>query len=119
MVEALHRVTAYLSVGAVALGVVWALVLAVQRRSGGRAFEAFQAAVVSALIIGAASGGILLAAGAGPAEPLHLVYATIAVAAIPAARSFAGRGGPRAQQVAVAAAFAVLGFMVYRLFATG
>ena len=63
MVEALHRVIAYLSGGAVALGVVWALVLAVQRRSGGRAFEAFQAAVVSALIIGAASGGILLAAG--------------------------------------------------------
>lgn len=28
MVEALHRVIAYLSVGAVALGVVWALVLA-------------------------------------------------------------------------------------------
>ena len=119
MVETLHRVIAYLSVGAVALGVVWALVLAVQRRSGGRAFEAFQAAIVSALVVGAVSGVILLAAGGGPAEPLHLVYATIAVAAIPAARSFAGRGGPRAQQIAVAAAFTVLGFMVYRLFATG
>jgi hypothetical protein len=118
MVEALHRILAYLAVGAVGLGLVWALGLAARQRAGGRAFEAFQAAVVSALVVGAASGLILVATGISPAEPLHLLYAAIAIVAIPAARSFAGRGGPRVQQLAIAAAFVVLGFMVYRLFAT-
>lgn len=118
MVEALHRILAYPAVGAVGIGVVWALVLAARRSPAGRAFEAFQAAVVSVLVVGAASGLILVAIGTGPGEPLHLLYAAIAIAAIPVARSFAGRGGPRAQQLAIAAAFVVLGFMVYRLFAT-
>jgi hypothetical protein len=118
MVEVLHRILAYLAVGAIGLGVVWALGLAALRGSGGRAFEAFQAATVSLLVVGAASGLILVATDISPAEPLHLLYAAIAIVAIPAARSFAGRGGPRAQQLAIAAAFVVLGFMVYRLFAT-
>jgi hypothetical protein len=118
MVEALHRVIAFLAVGAVGLGIAWALGLAARRRTAGRTFEAFQAAVVSALVVGAASGLILVATGVGPAEPLHLLYAAFAIGAIPVARSFAGRGGPRAQQLAIAAAFVVLGFMVYRLFAT-
>lgn len=118
MVEALHRILAYLAAGAVGLGIVWAVVLVARRRPAGRTFEAFQAAVVSVLVVGAAAGLILVATGVGPVEPLHLLYATIAIAAIPVARSFAGRGGPRAQQLAIAAAFVVLGFMVYRLFAT-
>lgn len=118
MIEGLHRILAYLAVGAVGFGVVWALVLAARQRSAGRTFEAFQAAVVSVLVVGAAAGLILVATGVGPVEPLHLLYATIAIAAIPVARSFAGRGGPRGQQLAIAAAFVVLGFMVYRLFAT-
>lgn len=118
MVEGLHRALAFLAVGAVGLGVVWALVLAARRRPAGRLFEAVQAAVVSALIVAAASGLVLVATGIRPAAPLHVVYAAVAIVAIPAARSFAGRGGPRAQQLAIAAAFVVLGFMVYRLFAT-
>ena len=114
MVEALHRILAYLAAGAVGLGMGWAVVLIAHRRPAGRTFEAFQAAVVSVLVVGAAAGLILVATGVGPVEPLHLLYATIAIAAIPVARSFAGRGGPRAQQQAIAAAFVVFGFMVYR-----
>lgn len=118
MVEALHRLIAFLAAGAVGLGVVWALTLAAAGRPAGPRFEAFQAAVVSLLVLGAASGLIMVASGLNPAEPLHLLYAAIAIVAIPAARSFVGRGGPRAQPVAITAAFVVLGFMVYRLFST-
>jgi hypothetical protein len=118
MIETLHRLLAYLAVGAVGFGVVWALLLVARRRPAGRAFETFQAAVVSTLVVGAAAGLVLIVTGVGPREPVHLLYAAIAITAIPVARSFASRGGPRAQLMAIVAAFVVLGFIVYRLFAT-
>jgi hypothetical protein len=118
MIETLHGFLAYLAVGAVGLGAVWALILVARRRPVGRAFETFQAAVVSVFVVGAAAGLFLIATGVGPREPLHLLYGAIAIAAIPVARSFAGRGGPRAQPIAIVAAFVVLGFILYRLFAT-
>lgn len=116
VVEGLYRALAFLAVAAVGLGVVRALVLAARRRPVGRTAQAVQAAVASALIVAAASGLIQVATGIGPDAPPHVVYAAIAIAAIPAARSFAGRGGPRAQQPVIGAAFVVLGFVVHRLF---
>ena len=62
--------------------------------------------------------GLLLISGAQPKEGLHLVYAAIAMAVLPLARSFVPATDRRAG-IAALAAFVVLGFVLYRLFATG
>ncbi len=117
--NAIHLVLAYVVVGAVVGGVGWSAVLAMTGRAGGAAFERFQAAVVSLLVVAAASGLLLLAAGARPTDGLHLLYAAVAIALIPLARSFFGRAGGRGATVLLLVAFVVLGAVVYRLFATG
>jgi hypothetical protein len=75
--------------------------------------------VVSLLIVGAASGAILLATGARPADGLHLLYAAIALAVVPLARSFTGRSNRRGTATLLLAAFVVLGAVLYRLLTTG
>lgn len=75
--------------------------------------------MVSLVIIGAASGLVLLASGLRPTDGLHLLYALIAVALIPLARSFLGRTRGRAAGALLLVAFVVLGALVYRLFTTG
>ena len=115
----LHRFIAIGSAGVVGLGIAWALALVAVGRPGERAFEAFQALVVTALVIGAASGLVRLAGGTAPREGLHLLYAALALATIPVARSFAGPGSERGRTLALLAAFVVLAFLVYRLFGTG
>jgi hypothetical protein len=99
--------------------VVWSAALARSRRTGGPKFEQYQAAVVSLVIVGAASGLLLLAAGSRPGDGLHLLYALIAIALIPLARSFLGRMRGRGPSALLLGAFVVLGAVVYRLFTTG
>jgi len=79
----------------------------------------FQAAVVSLLVVAAASGLIILAGGARPADGLHLLYALVAIALVPLARSFLGRASSRRSNLLLLVALVVLGAVVYRLFATG
>ena len=79
----------------------------------------FQAAAVSQIIVAATSGIVLLVTGARPTDPLHLLYAAVAVAVIPVARSFAGGTFERRRAVLLLAAFVVLGALTYRLFTTG
>jgi hypothetical protein len=117
--NAIHLVLAYLAVVVVIGGVGWSVILAITGRAGGPAFERFQAAVVSVLIVAAASGLLLLAAGARPTDWLHLLYAGVAIALVPLARSFLGRAGGRRATVLLLVAFSVLGGVVYRLFTTG
>jgi hypothetical protein len=117
--DALHRLLAYGAVGAAAIGIGWSAIATVTRRSGGPSFERFQAGVVATLIVGAASGLIMLAAGDRPTEGLHLLYAVIAIALIPLARSFLGRADGRRAAALLLAAFVVLGAVLYRLFTTG
>lgn len=117
--DALHLVLAYGAVAGVAIGIGWSAILVVTRRAGSPAFDRFQAAVVATLIVGAASGLVRLAAGAQPADSLHLLYAAIAVGLIPLARSFMGRSGGRGPAALLLVAFIVLGALVYRLFTTG
>ena len=119
MLDAIHRLLAYAAVAGTAVGIAWAIALAVQQRTGGPAFERLQAAIVSLLIVAAASGITLLLVGARPAESLHLVYAGVVVGLIPLARSYVGRLGGRGAGVLVAAAFLALGGLLYRLFTTG
>lgn len=117
--DQIHRLVAYVAVAAIAAGIGWSLILAVAGRAGGPAFERFQAATASILIFAAASGLILLATGARPADGLHLLYAIVAIALIPLARSFVGGASARAAGVLYVAAFVVLGAIVYRLVTTG
>ena len=70
-------------------------------------------------VIAAVSGGLLLLTGARPSEGLHLLYALVALAVIPLARSFLGRKTARAAAALLLVAFVVLGAVTYRLFITG
>jgi hypothetical protein len=117
--DGIHRLLAYAVVAISVAGIGWSVLLVLTGRAGGPAFERFQAAVVSLLVVGAVSGLVLLATGARPAERLHLLYATVAIALIPLARSFLGRANGRAAAALLLAAFVVLGGLVYRLFTTG
>jgi len=117
--DTIHRLLAWAAVASVVAGVTWSAVLAVSGRTGGPVFERFQAAVVSLLVLAAASGLLLLALGARPTEGLHLLYAAIAVGLIPLARSFLGRAGGRRATGLLVITFAVLGGLVFRLFTTG
>ena len=117
--ELIHRLLAYAAVAATVLGLGWTVLLAVGGRAGGVAFDRFQAAAVSLLIIAAASGLLLIVQGLQPREGLHLLYAVVAIALIPLARSFLGRMSHRRASAVLVATFAVLGAVVYRLFTTG
>ena len=117
--DGIHRLLAYAIVGVTVAGIGWSVLLVVAGRAGGPAFERFQAAVVSLLVVGAASGLVLLATGARPADGLHLLYTIVAIALIPLARSFLGRARSRGAAPMLLAAFVVLGGLTYRLFTTG
>ncbi len=114
-----HLVLAFVGVASVIAGAVWSLGLVVSGRSGGEAFVRFQAAVVSVFVVVAASGLLNLAAGARPTDGLHLLYAVIALALVPLARSFAASASQPRTNALLLVAFVVLGAVTYRLFATG
>jgi len=101
------------------VGIVWSLVLVATGRPGGPRFEQAQAAVVSVFVIAAVSGGLLLLTGSRPPESLHFLYALVALAVIPLARSFQDRTRARSAAVLLLVAFVALGAVTYRLFASG
>ncbi|MBF6606311.1 MAG: hypothetical protein IVW53_12085 [Chloroflexi bacterium] len=117
--DGIHRLLAFAIVALTVIGIGWSMFSVVTRRPGGPAFERFQAAMVSALVVGAASGLVLLATGARPADGLHLLYAVVAIALIPLARSFVGRESAHRAAALLLVAFVALGAVIYRLFATG
>lgn len=119
ILDGIHRLLAYAVVALTGAGICWSLLLVAAGRVGGPAFERFQAAVVAALIVAAASGLVLMTTGARPADGLHVLYAAVAVALVPLARSFVGRWSARRTSGLLLAAFAVLGAVVFRLFTTG
>ena len=120
---ALAELHAWLAVAtavlAVALTVV-ALLLAVgvlrSRRWLDRLILALLVAVAAALLLGPV---IAIGRGAGPADPLHFVYAMVALLAVPVARLVAyGRGSTRVGWWVVAGGLVTLGALL-RLWATG
>lgn len=118
-IEVLHLVLAYLAAGAVVAGVGWSAGLALLDGAGGPNFDRFQAGIVSVFVVAAASGGVLLALGARPSDDVHLLYAAVAVALIPLARSFFGRAVGRRAAVLLVVVFIVEGGVLVRLFGTG
>ncbi|MEO6579459.1 MAG: hypothetical protein ABIO99_11255 [Candidatus Limnocylindria bacterium] len=118
MLDAIHRLIAYAAVVITVVGIAWSIRLAFAGRGGRLPPEQFQAAVVSLLLVGSASGAILLASGARPRDGLHLLYALIALALVPLVRSFVGRAGGRGAALLLMAGFVALGAVLYRLFTT-
>lgn len=117
--DAIHRALAYGAVAVAVVGIGWSALIAAKGLEGTRSFERFQAAVVSLLIVASASGLLLLVTGSRPSESLHLLYAGVALAVIPLARSFLGRASRRRAGLLFLTAFVVLGAALYRLFTTG
>lgn len=75
-------------------------------------------AALGLVAVNIAAGLVLLVTGARPADALHFLYAALALAVLPAARFWRGRGsGAPAALMALAAAI-LLGFTL-RLFQTG
>lgn len=118
-IDAVHRLIGFATVAAVVVGIGQTALLVASRRAGGPGYEWLQAAVVSLIIVGAASGLVLLASGARPTETIHLAYAVIAIGLIPLARSFLGRASGRGRIALLLVAFVALGGILYRLFTTG
>jgi hypothetical protein len=116
--DTIHRLLAYAAAAGTGFGIAWSLVLLATARPAGPRFERFQAAAVSLFVVAAASGVLLLLAGFRPGEGLHLLYAAIALAVIPLARSFLGQTSARGAVALLLVAFGVLGAMTYRLFTT-
>lgn len=117
--EVAHRLFADAAVAGVIVGIGWSVGLVVRREAGGPRFVQLQAAVVAALVVGTVSGLAMLVSGNRPADGLHLLYGPLALVVIPLARSFIARASGRPTAGLFLAAFAVLGAVVYRLFATG
>lgn len=118
-IERIHEALGYLAIGVAVAGVVWAAALALARRPAPAVFERFQAAVVSTVIVGAASGALLVAVGETPRDGLHLLYAGVAIVCIPLARSFGRRDDSRRGAMLLLVAFIVLAAVLGRLASTG
>ena len=116
--DTIHALAADVVVVLVVVGTGWSLFDFVARRDSGPRFTAFAAAVVSATIVAAAAGGLLFLTGSRPADGLHFLYAALAVAVVPLARSYFAGGGRR-DRIVMLAAFGLLAALVYRLFTTG
>ncbi|HYU50585.1 MAG TPA: hypothetical protein VEO91_11740 [Candidatus Limnocylindria bacterium] len=116
--ETIHRILGYVAVVAVVVGIAWSVVVTRNPALGDRRFIRFQAFAVVLLIVVSVAGLGVLISGPQPKEGLHLVYAAIAMALLPLARSFVP-ATDRRSGIAALAAFVVLGFVLYRLFATG
>jgi len=81
--------------------------------------ERLDLAVVLILIIASAGGLGLLVAGSGPREPLHFLYAVLAVGCIPVADSLLRNASPRRRALVTAVAALVALVLIGRLFQTG
>lgn len=117
--DAIHRLLAYGAVAVAIAGLGWSALVALRGKEETSSFERFQAGAVSLLIVASASGVLLLITGSSPSDPLHLLYAGVAIAVIPLARSFRGQASHRRTALLALAAFVVLGAIIYRLFTTG
>lgn len=67
-------------------------------------------------IVAAVAGLVVLVGGTGPADPLHFLYAVVALAALPLARFWPA---PRRRRGLLLLGALVLGGVVVRLFQTG
>ena len=81
--------------------------------------ERLELALVLILIIASAGGLGLLVAGSGPHEPLHFLYAVLAIGCMPVAQSLLRNASPRRRALVTAVAALVALVLIGRLFQTG
>lgn len=118
-VDGLHLALAHAAVAGAANGIDWSAILVATRRTGGPAFERLRPLLSPCSWSPARSGLATLAAGARPADGLHLMYPIGAIALIPLARSLLIRSSGRGPAAFLLVAFVVPGGVLYRLFTTG
>jgi len=117
-VPSIHALLADVTVLAVGVSIAWTALLALTHRTGGRAYERSQSAVIGLIVATALAGILGFATGARPTDGLHLLYGGVAIVAIPVARSFRSGTRPR-DDLVVMVGLLVLAGVLYRLFATG
>jgi hypothetical protein len=81
--------------------------------------ERLDQALILILIITSAGGLGLLVAGSGPKEPLHFVYAVLAIGCMPVADTLLRKASPRRRALVTAVAALVALVLIGRLFQTG
>jgi hypothetical protein len=117
MIVTAHLVTALL----VAASAAVVLAVAVVGRVTGRDVRfALDRAILAGLVLTAAGivlGLVILITGGRPTDPLHLLYAAVALAVVPIARFWDRLAGHRLVAVGVGAL--ILAGLVVRLFQTG
>ena len=119
MLSAVHAAAApVVAVLAIALGVV-AVIAARGRDAHRNAIDRLILVVLVVALAAGATGAVLLATGHRPSDPLHLLYAAVAVAALPIARFAGGSVRWTSRSWVLAGAAIVLIGVVLRLVATG
>jgi len=81
--------------------------------------ERLDLALILILLITSAGGLGLLVAGAGPREPLHFVYAVLAIGCMPVADTLLRKASPRRRALVTAVAALIALVLIGRLFQTG
>jgi len=81
--------------------------------------ERLELGVVLALLVTSAGGLGLLVAGSGPHEPLHLLYAVLAIGGLPVADTLARNATPRRRAAITLVAAVVVLILIGRLIQTG
>jgi hypothetical protein len=119
MVAQLHLWLAYASLLGIAILGLEAARRAWRQRSRGVRSERLEALVLIAIVITSAGGLGMLAAGSGPREPLHFMYAILALGSLPLANSLIRNAEPRRQALVTLAAAVVALVLITRLFQTG
>jgi hypothetical protein len=117
LVTTLHHLVALLVAAA---GLVLVLVVAIGTASHRPVRFAADRAILVALAlvaVGIASGLIVLLTGGHPEDPLHLLYALVALAVLPVVRFWGGLG--RHRMLALGVGGVLLAALVLRLFQTG
>jgi hypothetical protein len=90
-----------------------------QRRPRGQLADRLEVVVLIALVITSAGGLGMLIGGSGPGEPLHFLYAILALGSLPVSNSLSRNASPRRQASITLAAAMVAIVLIARLFQTG
>ncbi len=113
----LHAVGALVVFVTVAVAALAAAVAGL--RGGAGWLDRLQQVVMVVIGLQIAMGVLAYLAGDRPAEPLHFLYAVVALGALPVAASFAAEAPPRPRAWVLAVAMGVVLLLLWRLASTG
>ena len=117
MLADLHRVIAFLSAAAIGVLLLVVLAGAVTHREQRFARDRAILAAIALVAIAALVGLLQLASGGPPDDPLHLMYAAVALLILPLVRFWDRLAGRRT--LAIGTGTVILALLLLRLFQTG